>query len=206
MDSPINILTIKNSDLDISLDEALRYLGYKKALITPEDRALVSGYIQKIRPSIDPRACYRRFPLEVKGDGNIVLPYGQIYSEYLTKNLLGCSEIIFFAATLGAGFDRALKKAIVSSITEAACFQAIGAAFVEALCESLVKKVDSQIKGEGLIQHPRYSPGFADYGLEHQKGIFSCLTPEKYIGVTLMDSLIMAPEKSVTALIGLEKA
>ena len=33
---------------------------------------------------------------------------------------------------------------------------------------------------------------------------FAVLNPAKYIGLTLMDTLIMSPEKSVTALIGIE--
>ena len=52
---------------------------------------------------------------------------------------------------------------------------------------------------------PRFSPGFGDLSLENQKKIFSFLRCSQQIGLTLNDSLVMSPEKSVTAFIGLEK-
>ena len=39
--------------------------------------------------------------------------------------------------------------------------------------------------------------------LECQKDIFAVLSPEKQIGLTLTDSLLMSPSKSVTAFVGL---
>ena len=49
----------------------------------------------------------------------------------------------------------------------------------------------------------RYSPGYGDLSLESQKQVFALLNPPKYIGVTLNDSLLMSPSKSVTGIIGI---
>ena len=56
---------------------------------------------------------------------------------------------------------------------------------------------------EGKSLRPRYSAGYGDFSLENQRGIFDLLSPAKHIGLTLKDNLIMVPEKSVTAVIGL---
>ena len=40
--------------------------------------------------------------------------------------------------------------------------------------------------------------------LECQKDVFAILSPEKQIGLTLTDSLLMSPSKSVTAIVGLD--
>ena len=57
---------------------------------------------------------------------------------------------------------------------------------------------------EGKELCPRYSPGYGDFALENQKGIFNLLSPSKYTGLTLKDNMIMVPEKSVTAVIGIK--
>ena len=50
---------------------------------------------------------------------------------------------------------------------------------------------------------PRFSPGYGDFPLECQPGLFRLLGVQRNIGVTLTDSLLMLPTKSVTAVIGL---
>jgi cobalamin-dependent methionine synthase I len=52
---------------------------------------------------------------------------------------------------------------------------------------------------------PRYSPGFGDVPLAVQKTFFEILECQKNLALTLNDSLIMSPEKSVTAFVGVYK-
>ena len=52
---------------------------------------------------------------------------------------------------------------------------------------------------------PRFSPGYGDVPLEIQKDIVMLLDCAKRIGVSLNDSLLMSPSKSVTAFIGLQE-
>lgn len=196
---------LSGADLEINEVEALRYLGYKRMDVTDSDVELIKRLTEKVRGSLVPRAVYGRFPVSVIGDGEIHMPYGIINSKDLTVNLKGCSEIFIFAATIGAKFDMALNRARIVSIAEAAVFQALGATAVEELCDRLNEKLNDECAEKGEKAHVRYSPGFGDFGLENQKGVFSVLRPEKMIGLTLKDNLIMAPEKSVTAIIGIEK-
>ena len=60
-------------------------------------------------------------------------------------------------------------------------------------------------KENGYKTHPRFSPGYGDLSLKTQSIFFRLLNCTQKIGLTLMDSFIMAPEKSITAFIGLEK-
>lgn len=205
MEYPVITYIAEKGSLPIEEDEVLRYVGYNKANITEEDRLLVRDEINRIRPSLGGKACYRRFKIEVMEGGIIRLPYGDIKSNDLTRNLKDCEEIFVFAATIGSAFDREIVKANHTSMARASILQAIGAAAVEDVVESLVKELEQQVVTEGKHLRPRYSPGFGDYVLENQRGIFEILTPEKYTGITLMDTLIMAPEKSVTAIAGIEK-
>ena len=62
-----------------------------------------------------------------------------------------------------------------------------------------------KMESEGWYLRPRFSPGYGDFSLNHQTEIISVLQCPKKIGLTLTDSLLMAPAKSVTAVIGLSR-
>lgn len=205
MDSPVIVYNIPANEILIDEYEVLRYLGYQKTAVTENDIRLVQRIIPSVLNVISGRACYSRFPLLCQYENKIVLPYGTVISKDLTRNLHGCSQVYLFAATIGTGFDRLLQTTRLKSMADAAIMQAIGATAVEFVCDRLNEKLNCEAESQGFKARPRYSAGFGDFTLENQKGFFEILNPSKYCGITLKDNLIMAPEKSVTALIGLEK-
>lgn len=190
-------------ELDISEQEINRYLGYGRAEVPSDDRTMIDRCLEKTRSVMAGKACYSRFPVICHENSLIDMPYGRVESRHLSRNLAGCREIFIFAATIGAGFDRMLTRTRITSMAEAAVLQACGAAAVEAVCNALNDKLEREILAEGKRLCSRYSPGYGDYALENQKGVFEVLNPPKYIGLSLMDTLIMSPEKSVTAVIGI---
>jgi len=48
---------------------------------------------------------------------------------------------------------------------------------------------------------PRFSPGYGDLSLDHQKGLLKYVEADK-IGISLSETMVMLPEKSITAVIG----
>lgn len=205
MDYPVIKYTLSENELNIDRSEVLRYLGYSRIDINDEVIELIEPVISEARKYIKPRACYRRFDISLGENDVILLPYGEVTSHHLSINLKGCRGVYFMAATIGAEFDRLMLRFRVSSMARAAILQAIGATAVEELCDRLCENLKKQSIGQGENIRARYSPGFGDYGLTNQIGVFKALAPEKHTGITLNDSLIMSPEKSVTALIGIEE-
>lgn len=201
--SPVMTFTATAEQLGIAEGEVLRYLGYGREQIAPHDVMQVQAVAKEARKVIAPRACYKRFSIDCSGDGCISFPYGDIFSRDLTKNLTGCKEVFIFAATIGIGFDRMIQRAKLQSMAKAAILQAVGATAVEDVCDLLQAQLYQEVAKENKKLRPRYSPGYGDYSLENQRGIFSVISPDRYAGITLMDTLIMAPEKSVTAIIGI---
>ena len=57
-------------------------------------------------------------------------------------------------------------------------------------------------EGETLVS--RYSPGYGDWPLEAQRRLFELLDAPRKAGVSLTDSLLMVPSKSVSAIIGVK--
>lgn len=205
MEYPVITYTLKSSELNIERSEVLRYLGYSRIEIDNNVTDMIDPVIEEALKYIRPRACYRRFDINLLGGDRIVLPYGTVTSRHLSINLKGCHGVFFMAATIGAEFDRFMIRSRVSSMAKAAILQAVGATAVEDLCDRLCSKLSDDLNSQNEKTRARYSPGFGDYGLNNQVGLFKALTPEKHTGITLNESLIMSPEKSVTALIGIEK-
>ena len=81
---------------------------------------------------------------------------------------------------------------------------ALGSERVEALCDEFCNRLATE-KGEGVKVYQRFSPGYGDLPLEVQRDIFALLSPERAIGVTLGDGLLMSPTKSVSAIIGISE-
>ena len=123
-----------------------------------------------------------------------------VRSEQLAKNLQGCSKVLLLAATAGVGIDRLIGKYGRIAPSKALMFQAIGTELVEAICDAFSKEYEETYH---CVLRPRFSPGYGDLALETQKDIFAVLEPARKIGLTLNDSLLMSPSKSVTAFAGI---
>ena len=132
-----------------------------------------------------------------------VLAIGSITSDSkaLRKNLEGCERAVVFAATLGLDMDRLIAKYAGVKTAKALLFQAIGTERIEALCDVFCE----DLQREYAQVKQRFSAGYGDFSISAQKEIFTMLDCSRQIGLTLNDSLLMSPTKSVTAIVGVKK-
>ncbi len=182
--------------------EACRYLGYRGSEPPPETAEAVRKCLRELEEASEPRTVYRRFPVTL--DGDLVTVEGmEARSRALARNLRGCSEVYLMAATLGMAPDRLTARAqAAGKMSRAVILQAAAAALIERVCDELNDRIREEARAEGSFLRPRFSPGYGDFSLEHQEELFRILEVQKRIGVTLTESLLMIPSKSVTAVIG----
>lgn len=196
------VYSLSFKEPSINKKEIMRYMSSQGG--GDEILGLVDECLAEVREMLQYKVCYAILTAET--DSNIIsLSCGQITSRNLAKNLSGCDKAIIFAATIGIGIDRLISKYSRLSPAKALCLQAIGAERVEALCNDFCEKMKSEFQGKGESLRPRFSPGYGDLPLETQKMIFSLLDCPKRIGITLGDTLLMSPSKSVTAFIGITR-
>lgn len=196
------VYSLSFKEPSINKKEIMRYMSSQGG--GDEILGLVDECLAEVREMLQYKVCYAILTAET--DSNIIsLSCGQITSRNLAKNLSDCDKAIIFAATIGIGIDRLISKYSRLSPAKALCLQAIGAERVEALCNDFCEKMKSEFQGKGESLRPRFSPGYGDLPLETQKMIFSLLDCPKRIGVTLGDTLLMSPSKSVTAFIGITR-
>lgn len=192
--------------LDWDRREAFRYLGLRGSAPDAATARAVDEAAEALEAAIEPRQVSRRFPL--KRDGAAMDIEGlRIASRALAHNLEGCDEVYLMAATLGMGPDTLIARAqAAGSMHRAVALQAVAAAMIEAWCDAVNAGLRRQAEARGKALRPRFSPGYGDFELSAQEGLFRLLGVQRNIGVTLTDSLLMLPTKSVTAVIGIADA
>lgn len=194
--------------IPIRQDQVWRYLGYKGgARPDAQVQEKIAACEEKLREAADPRHLLMRLPVR-QGENHfpcLLIADMQIASKDLRKNLQGCGEVYLLAATLGPGPDLLIRRASVQRMSDAAIYQALCAEMIESCCDQICARLRRQAAEEGLYLKPRFSPGYGDLPLDLQKDLLRILDAPKKIGLTLTDSLLMMPSKSVTALIGLTK-
>jgi len=183
--------------------EVARYLGVKirgEASCTEDSELdkihdLISECYEISKPSLKYDVCF----MEISKKDAADFAFAEL--EYFND----CKGFIVFGATVGVGFDRLINKYSSLSVSKAAVLQALGAERIETLCDAFEKIiVDSEAK-KGNETKRRISPGYGKFSLDMQSEIFNLLNLPKEIGLTLNESLMMSPSKSVTAIIGIRE-
>lgn len=193
MTSPVFVRTFRAPPLDRA--QILRYAGLRGRDDSVE--ALLDECLDELLGALDYRVCYRTCSVTLQEDA--VHFDGFCASSRDLAGLLSDSrEALFFAATVGLAPDRLIQKHLAVSPTRALLVQAIGAERIEALLDAFV----AERVREGMDLTRRFSAGYGDLPLSFQRQLFSFLDCPRQIGLTLNESLIMTPTKSVTALCG----
>ena len=152
---------------------------------------------EAVMREIEPRYAVTRVKISVT-DEEIDLGFCKTRSNQLRKRLSGCDEAFLLVVTLGGATDRLIARLMKTSKAEAFIFDAVASALAEAAVEVANTEVT-----EGLSTTTRFSPGYSDFPLECQGALLDYLGAPTYLGVTLTDSLLMLPQKTVSCVIGI---
>jgi hypothetical protein len=117
--------------------------------------------------------------------------------------LQGSDQLAFFVCTAGkticekAAFYLKGEDPVYGYI-----FDLLGSAIVEAACYKMQSHLKEVIESSGSKITNRYSPGYCHWSVADQHKLFSLLG-ETPCGVSLTDSSLMSPVKSVSGIIGI---
>ena len=163
--------------------------------------SLIDQCVKEAHPLLTYRVCSSVLP--VNTDGSITIGNARVQSQTIGKAIRHANEVILFAATVGAPFDRLIARYSRVEPSRALILQAIGAERVESLCNAFCVQMNTELNNTGKRLTRRVSPGYGDIPLALQKEIFAVLDCPRRIGLTLDQSLLMSPSKSVTAIVGI---
>ena len=176
--------------------EIFRYAG-QKTQPSVALQTLLNECLSEVLPLLAYRVCYL-----TGTTAQIIRALGNCYTGELIKNRLSQAEYaVVFGATVGIEIDRLIVRYGDISPAKALLLQAVGAERIESVCNAFCEDLNGEYANKGLKASARFSAGYGDFPLSAQKRIFQLLTPEKKIGLTLNESLLMSPTKSVTAIV-----
>lgn len=170
------------------MKEILRLLGVPEGKADDKIISLISAVTDELRNKSTPMSIIKEIPGIDSFD-----------SKKLNAHLKGCKRFFLMAATLGAPADAVIRKYSKTDVARGAVAQAAGSYLIEEYCDKIMNETDT----DGLFFKPRFSPGYGDFDLSYQKIILDTLDAGKRIGITLTESYMMIPTKSVTAVLGL---
>lgn len=193
-----NIIIKTYSPPPINTKEVLRYAGGGNDENTIK---LVNECIDEVVNTLAYKVCYCELPVNIDND---ICDFDTfcVKSQNLATNLKDCNKVIIMGATVGIALDRLIAKYSRISPTKALLLQALGAERIEALCDAFCEEIKKTLK---IALKPRFSAGYGDLPLNTQMNVFKLLNLPKNIGLTLNDSMLMSPSKSVTAFIGIQE-
>ncbi len=179
--------------------EAYRYMGLKRDYENPEFEKAYGECLCEIEKNIFYKSAYRKSSLTFGEGDRIIFDFCSFESKDLKKNLEGCRYVYVFAATTGVGVDRLLIKYGSYSELKYLIADCIASSAIECFCDRL-----NSVISQGKDTKPRFSLGYGDTELKYQADLLQFLDAEKTLGISLSDSMMMTPKKSVTAFIGVK--
>jgi hypothetical protein len=160
--------------------------------------------LAKARALLRPNYIYMTKRIVSAGEDVIELEDGKRFSAgRISGYIKGAGAIVIFLVTIGDGIESA-----ASSLTkgkeplEGYLLDRIGSFAVESLAESVEKKIRRDHARTGKSVSRRYSPGYCDWPIEEQHILAKILDFSK-IGVSLNESCMMKPKKSISAIVAI---
>jgi len=194
----------------VDLGEVLRYLGYPVG-VEPNShlQTILDDWVSETSRRAIPRAVYIVLPVTQLRPRSLRLrtPAGDAEFHGAIGEFLGASECVAaFIATAGPEVERLASELMQRGDPLAAMIvNAVGAERAEAAEAMVIEQLREQAQKCAFAPTLPYSPGYCGMALTEQRTLFS-LFGDYDVGVTLTDSCLMRPLKSVSGLIGLGPA
>ena len=185
----------------ISKEEAARYMGVKgepdEAVMELLDRAE-----RLVREKVRPKYVYLETDVSFTDDGVVLGAMSEpLTGEDIKRHLQGCNRAVMLAATLSQEADKLIRQAAVTNMAESLA--------IDCICSAAIEQVCDRAEEEIFAEHPApyrtwlFSAGYGDLPITLQRGFILALNAQRRIGLTVTDSSLLIPSKSVTAIIGI---
>ena len=171
-------------------ENALKYLGYLDNQVDSNTEILLNECLKELE-QVTPKFMYQRYPLTIK-ELNLTINYPDLIDLFDS-----CDRIVIIACTLGLQLDQQLRYYSKINLTKMTVMDALASSYIEIKCDEYEAK---QNFGKRTF---RFCPGYGNVPLELNKNLANALNCSKHIGLTVQESNLLLPQKSMIGLIGL---
>ena len=185
----------------LSKAEAARYMGVKGA---PDAiiQALLDRYEPIVRGKLRPAYVYREAAVSIDGEGVHIAGMNAVLTGTdIRRHLDGCERAVLLAATVSAEADKLIRQTAVTDMAAALAVDCLCSTAVEQVCDRAEEEIFSEV--DAPFRTWRFSPGYGDLPISLQRDFLLALNAQRRIGLTVTESSLLVPSKSVTAIIGI---
>ncbi len=195
--------------IPVPKEKIYRRLGYRKGMTRLHDRERedTERVIDEAADLIRLKGVAARLVIAEKKAGETVLAGGKtVRSRSVARLLRNSEEILLMGATAGRDIMEAIAtESSRDHLTHGVILDAAASEIVDGALNWIMALLNQELRREGRhLTKRRFSAGYGDFLLYHQEWIYQELGLDR-LGVQINRSFMLVPEKSVTALAGIEK-
>lgn len=193
------------NELELLDTEIYSYLGYREALPDEYARVLIDCLKEEAISLCQPKLGFKIVTGEIVGKKSIQLIDDKLIhpEAIITHSLKGSECFAIIVASVGKEMDDWIStKRQGDDIMHAFVADALGSTIVESIVAWGVNYLERKVADWQMQVSNPYSPGYCGWDIAEQRILFSLL-PTAFCGVTLTESCLMLPIKSVSAVVGI---
>jgi len=205
-----SVLFFDNVSIPVPRGRIYKRLGYRKGVthLLPRQEDETNRYIEEAQGLMHFKGAALRLSLLKRDASGIDLPGNiRFQSRKLSELLDNCQEIILMGATAGCDIMNAIHADTAGRhVTRGVVFDATASEMTDDVLDWIKGYFNRILRRENKgVSARRFSAGYSDFLLENQKIIYNLLQLDR-IGIRLTESFMLIPEKSVTAVAGIESS
>ena len=194
------------SSVTVEKSEVLRYLGHNGKEIDNDLNSKINQCIKETKNEIDTKYVYQIY--DIKKDLNLNTVQFEntnliLKSKDISELLRDCDKCVLMCATLGFNIEKNIRRYSYNNLTKGIIIDACATTSIEEVCDLVQDSILDKVAKEEKSLTMRYSPGYGDLDISANRDILNVLDAHRKIGVTVTNTGIMIPRKSVVALIGI---
>ena len=196
--------TFTAAELNVTSIEIMEMMGYTDDIPT-EIEDMVKVEMKSLTNLDDIQGGYRIVPAEMLSESKVIQIENKKFNigKTVFPLLKKASSIAIFICTAGEVISSKSKELMSKGdLLEGYIVDVIGSVMVEKAMDLIQAKLTDNQQAVGLNVTNRYSPGYCEWNVGEQQHLFA-LMPDKYCGVTLNNSSLMSPVKSVSGFMGI---
>ena len=185
--------TLNYNDLQITLADVYEQMGYHGALPDEATQKETQAIVDDVRQWLQPLFCFfviRELP---------AFDMGKI----IFRQLRGSEAYALFVCTAGMDYEAYQQRLKAEGdMVRVFIADALGSVIAEKCADQMENSLQLSIDKLGWHHTNRFSPGYCGWHVSQQQRLFP-LFDGHTCGITLTDSSLMVPIKSVSGIIGL---
>jgi hypothetical protein len=198
-------LNFSFSDLNITIPQIGRLIDYDKGENTELISDMIGEVLQEAGSTCDIKAEYAIWPELKLLEDNAVMRINKTdfgIGKIVRGQLRRSESVAIFLCTAGPVGERAKTLIQEKDYLKGYIFDIAGSEIVEAAADLMQEHLKTEMAATGKLITNRFSPGYCGWHVSEQHKLFT-LIPDNYCGISLNDSALMQPVKSVSGVIGI---